>query len=85
MIDDPVLMGKYEQDGVNPCQLRWLSSFVCERKQGVRNIGFASSIVTLNGAVPNGAILGLESCCQMIRDMKSRIPTYKTTRRCLKQ
>lgn len=36
-----------------------------------------SSIATLNGAVPQGAILGLEAFCQIIKDMKASLPIYK--------
>ena len=75
--DHSILMRKYEQDGVHPCLLRWLSSFLCERKQCVKIGGFTSSMLTLNGAVPQGAIMGLEAFCQMIKDMRSCLPIFK--------
>ena len=76
-IDHSILMGKYEKDGVHPSLLRWLASFLCERKQRVKIGDYVSSMATLNGAVPQGAILGLEAFCQMIKDMKSCLPIFK--------
>ena len=76
-IDHAILMRKYEKDGVNPSLLRWLASFLCERKQRVKIGNNVSSIATLNGAVPQGAIFGLEAFCQMIKDMKASLPIYK--------
>ncbi len=36
-----------------------------------------SSQLQINGAVPQGAILGLEAFCEMIKDMVSSLPIYK--------
>ena len=76
-IDHTILLKKYAQDGIHPSLLRWIASFLCERKQCVKIGDFVSSLVTLNGAVPQGAILGLEAFLQMIKDMRSRLPIYK--------
>ena len=76
-IDHAILMKKYEKDGVHPSLLRWLASFLCERKQRVKIGNHVSSMVTLNGAVPQGAILGLVAFCQMIKDMRACLPIYK--------
>ena len=76
-INHTILMSKYEKDGVHPVLLKWLASFLCDRQQCVKIDHHMSSFVTINGAVPQGAIMGLEAFCQMIKDMLSSLPIYK--------
>ena len=76
-VDHSILLAKYERNGVNPILLRWLASFLCGRQQRVKIGDILSSLAQLNGAVPQGAILGLEAFCQMIKDMKACLPIYK--------
>ena len=59
-----------------PALLKWLASFLSERQQCVKIDHHISSILTINGAVPQGAILGLEAFCRMIKDMRSSLPIY---------
>ena len=76
-IDHTILMSKYEKDGVHPTLLKWLASFLFERQQCVRIDSHVSASVKINGAVPQGAILGLEAFCQMIKDMRAALPIFK--------
>ena len=76
-INHTILMSKYEKDGIDPALLKWLASFLSERQQCVKIDHHISSILTINGAVPQGAILGLEAFCRMIKDMRSSLPIYK--------
>ena len=71
-------MRKYETDNMSPFLLKWLSNFLFQRKQGVKIGNDVTDILTLNGAVLQGAIMGLEAFIAMVKDMKAELPISKT-------
>ena len=71
------LLDKYESLETPPTILRWLYSFLQGRTQSVKLGNKISAPKTINGAVPQGAILGLECFTTMIDDMTAEHPVYK--------
>ena len=76
-IDHNILMKKYETDNISPFLLKWLSNFLFQRRQSVKIGNVVTDPLTLNGAVPQGAIMGLEAFITMVKDMKSKLPIFK--------
>ena len=70
-------MDKYESFSTPPTILRWLYSFLQGRTQAVKIGNTISRPLSINGAVPQGAILGLEFFITMIDDMKAQHPVLK--------
>ena len=70
-------MDKYESLSVPPTILRWLYSFLQGRTQAYKICNTISKPLSSNGAVPQGAILGLDCFTTMIDDMKAQHPVCK--------
>ena len=76
-IDHNILLNKYENEKISPCLMKWLANFLFERQQSVKIGDIISPTLRLNGAVPQGAILGLEAFIAIVKDMNSCLPIYK--------
>ena len=71
------LMDKYESFSTPPTLLRWMYSFLQGRTQAVKIGNTISRPLSINGAVPQGAILGLDFFTTMIDDLKAQHPVSK--------
>ena len=77
LINHNILLHKLEILGVPPLILKWIASFLCERKQHVRIANSVSPWNTLNGGVPQGTKLGPVLFILMIHDLRPELPTVK--------
>ena len=71
------LLDRYESLETPPTIIRRLYSFLQGTTQSVKIGNKISAPMTINGAVPQGAILGLECFTTMIDDRTAEHPVYK--------
>ena len=76
-INHNLLLNKFQELDTPPCLLKWLTAFLHKRSQSVKMGDIVSSALDVNGAVPQGAIFGLECFIVMIYDLKANHPIYK--------
>ena len=57
--------------------INWITLFLSKRTQRVRINSVFSSETTLNGAIPQGTLLGIEAFIAMIDNLKSKLRIYK--------
>ena len=72
-----ILMQKIESLEPHPCIVRWIAAFLQGRNQQVKIGNTTSGILPINGAVPQGALLGMEAFEIMISDLKSIVDIKK--------
>jgi hypothetical protein len=77
LIDHNILMTKLGSLGVPPLILKWICSFLCERKQQVRTSNYTSKWKCINGGVPQGTKLGPVLFILMIHDLRPALDTIK--------
>ena len=76
-VDHQILMDKFKSLGVSMPLYNWIYAFLTDRTQRVKIRELISELKTLNGAIPQGALMGMEAFIRMIDDLKSRLPIYK--------
>ena len=76
-INHHLLMDKIESFNPHPCVLRWIAAFLQGRQQSVKFGDTISSVCQINGAVPQGALLGMEAFELMISDLTSVVDIKK--------
>ena len=76
-VNHNILLDKLAAYDLPPFLLKWLTSFLFERSQRVRLSEFISDILYLAGAVPQGAIFGMEGFLALIDDLRPPLPLFK--------
>ena len=77
LIDHNILLAKLCSYGVPTVLLRWVHSFLMNRKQRVKMGETMSDWSTTNGGVPQGTKLGPLLFITMINDMELQLPAVK--------
>ena len=76
-INHHILLRKYEQMDIHPLLLKWIAGFLLNRQQSVKIGDIISSPKSMKGAIPQGALMGMEAFCEMIKDLELTLPLYK--------
>jgi hypothetical protein len=76
-IDPNILMKKLEAMDIPDPLLRWLESFLTDRKQRVKIGSTLSDWLDIWGTVPQGTLLGVLCFIAMINDLHTDCPTIK--------
>lgn len=76
-VNHNILLEKLDAMHVHPHLLKWFASFLQDRQQCVRLGNATSSKVVLNGAVPQGAVFGMEGFIALVNDLSPSLPVYK--------
>ena len=76
-VNHNILLDKLAQLNVSPHMLKWFASFLINRTQCVKLGDATTTSLTMNGAVPQGALFGMEGFLALINDLKPPLPLYK--------
>jgi len=76
-VNHNIMLQKLADMDVPPQILKWFASFLHCRSQSVRLGDIVSSPMIMNGAVPQGAMFGMEGFLSFINDLRANIPLYK--------
>ena len=76
-INHHILLRKYEQLDIHPLLLKWIAGFLVNRQQSVKIGDIILSPKSMNGAIPQGALMGMEAFCELIKDLELILPLYK--------
>ena len=76
-VDHNLLVTKFLAKGVPHCLVKWLHSYLTNRRQRVRLAGDLSSWTTLVGGMPQGSWLGPLSFIVLIDDLVAGLPIHK--------
>ena len=76
-INHNLLMEKFSSFGVPPILQKWIAAFLHNRCQRVKLGDVISKPLILNGAIPQGAIIGMEGFVVMIDDLDAPHPIFK--------
>ena len=76
-VDHSIVIQKLINLGVHGCLVRWVSSFLTNRRQRVKIGDILSSWVTINGGVPQGTKLAALLFLVMVNDLNTIRPMVK--------
>jgi len=76
-VDHNVIVSKLIYRGVPLCLIRWLCSYLNERRQAVRIDGQFSQWRTLAGGMPQGSLIGPLTFILLIDDLRLHCLTHK--------
>ena len=74
LIDHKILLSKLRSFDLHPCLVRWITTFLEGRTQFVRISSASSSILPVNGGIPQGTRLGPVLFAVMVNDLMSSWP-----------
>ena len=69
-VNHNILLDKLAAFDLPPFIMKWFASFLTQRSQYVRLGEYCSDTVTINGAVPQGALFGMEGFLALIHNLK---------------
>jgi len=76
-VDHNVIVSRLIDRGVPHCLIRWLCSYLNERRQAVRIDGQFSQWLTLAGGMPQGSLIGPLTFILLIDDLRLHCFTHK--------
>jgi hypothetical protein len=77
LVDHTILLSKLANSGLPNFMIKWVTSFLNQRKQRVKISNVTSSWSTINAGVPQGTLLGPTTFLLQINDLQTEANTCK--------